>query len=99
MPDILAAQDADLARYRSLHAGLNGPLPHLDLQDARAQRDRRDRIPHIDAAARRREARNALIRGLDRLISDAAVATAAVGGVVGLGAAVRVVALYVGGVL
>jgi hypothetical protein len=91
--------DAEQARDRALHAGLDGPLPHLDLQDARAQRDRRDRIPHIDAEARQREARNALIRGLDRLIADASVAAGVIAAVVGLGAAARVVALFVGSVL
>ncbi len=91
--------DAEQAQYRALNAALAGPLPHLEIAARRAQRDRRDRIPHIDAEARQREARNALIRGLDRLIADASVAAGVIAAVVGLGAAARVVALFVGSVL
>ena len=90
------AQDAEAARVRNLRAALAGPLPHLEIAGHRAQRDRLDRIPHIDADARRREARNELIRGLDNLIAEATGVVAVIAGGIGLGASAHVVALFVG---
>lgn len=63
--------DAEQTRYRALNAALAGPLPHLEIADRRAQRDRRAHIPHIDAAARVRAERNARLAALDGLLSGA----------------------------
>ncbi|AWN55038.1 hypothetical protein [Methylobacterium sp. 17Sr1-1] len=87
--------DAEQARYRALNAALAGPLPHLEIADRRAQRDRLDRIPHIDADARARAIRNEVIRGLDEAIASAVGAVAIVAASIGLGAAVH----FVGSVL
>ncbi|GJD63781.1 hypothetical protein [Methylobacterium frigidaeris] len=94
--------DAELVRHRALNAAPPTELlPHLAAQHYRAQRDRRDthRIPHIDADARLRAARNELAAGLDHLIANAALAAGAVAALVGLCASAQVVALFVGGVL
>ncbi|AWN47184.1 hypothetical protein DK419_13370 [Methylobacterium terrae] len=149
------AQDRDLARYLDLHAGLNRPLPHLEIADRRAQRDRHEQIatayaaqvreaiptvsdellddwrraaesygarvivgdlpgdelarlcdeelagrrvsiPHIDADA---VSRAILTDRADRIAANAAAAVGAVAGIVALGAAAQVVALFVGSIL
>lgn len=88
--------DAEQTRYRALNAALAGPLPHLDLADRRAQRDRLDRIPHLDAEAVRQAI---LIDRADRLAAAASNAVGAAALIVALGASAQVVALFVGGVL
>ncbi|KMO28543.1 hypothetical protein [Methylobacterium aquaticum] len=85
---LVDAQTADLARYLKLNAGL-----------ARVDLDPDFAIPHIDADARLRAARNDLAAGLDHLLTNASQVAGAVAAIVGLGAAMQVVALYVGGVL
>lgn len=92
MQTTLNILDAEQARYRALNVALAGPLPHLEIAD---RRDRLDRIPHIDADARRRQARNDLIRGLDEVIATAVGAVAVIAASIGLGAAVH----FVGGIL
>jgi len=91
--------DAEQARYRALTTALTGPLPHLEAADRRAQRDRLDRIPHLDADARLRAARNDLAAGLDHLLANASLAVGAVAGIVTVGASVQVVIQFVGGAL
>jgi hypothetical protein len=93
--DILAAQNRELTRYHALHTDLNGPLPHLEIANRRAQRDRRDAIPHIDADARARAIRNELVRGLDEVIATAVGVVAVLAASIGLGATVH----FVGSVL
>lgn len=90
-------QDAEAVRVRALRAALNGPIPHLEIADRRAQRDRRDafHVPHIDADAQLRAARNELVRGLDEAIASAVGAVAVLAASISMGAA----ALFVGSVL
>ena len=84
--------DAEQTRYRALNAALAGPLPHLEIADRRAQRDRRAHVPHIDAAARTRAERNARLAVLDDLVAGfvvilgaALVSATAAGAVVVIG--------------
>lgn len=85
--------DAEQARYRALAARLaTAPLPHLEIADRRAQRDRRAHVPHIDAAARTRAERNARLAVLDDLVAGfvvilgaALVSATAAGAVVVIG--------------
>jgi hypothetical protein len=89
--------DAEQAQYRALNATLaTAPLPHLETADRRAQRNRLARIPHIDADVVRRAI---LTDRADRIVGRASMAAGVMAGVVALGAAAQVVALYVGGVL
>ncbi|MGE7415863.1 hypothetical protein [Methylobacterium tarhaniae] len=96
MQTALNILDAEQARYRALNARLaTAPLPHLEIADRRAQRDRLDRIPHIDADAQARAIRNEVIRGLDEAIASAVGAVAVLAASISMGAA----ALFVGSVL
>jgi hypothetical protein len=97
MHSALNILDAEQARYRALNAALAGPLPHLEIADRRAQRDRRDafHLPHIDADAHARAIRNELVRGLDEAIATAVGAVAVLAASIGMGAAVH----FVGSVL
>jgi hypothetical protein len=86
--DIPDAQNRDLCRYLDLHAGLKAaPVDDQPLV-----------IPHLDADARDRAARNELIAGLDHLIANASAAVGVVAGIVGLGASAQVILQFVGGV-
>ncbi|MGE7418613.1 hypothetical protein [Methylobacterium tarhaniae] len=88
--------DAELVRYRALNAALSSEsLPHLAVQHYRAQRDRLEHVPHINADARARAIRNELVRELDEAIATAVGAVAVVAVSIGFGAA----ALFVGSVL
>lgn len=87
--------DAEQARYRALNAALAGPLPHLEIADRRAQRDRLDRIPHIDDAARARAERNASLAAWDSVLAGLAV----IAGTAMFSAVVAAAAFVIGGVL
>ncbi|WP_288579788.1 hypothetical protein [uncultured Methylobacterium sp.] len=87
--------DHEQAQYRALNAALAGPLPHLEIADRRTQRDRLDRIPHIDAAARARAERNARLAAWDSVLAGAAV----IAGTMLFSAVVAAAAFVIGGVL
>ncbi|BAQ49473.1 hypothetical protein [Methylobacterium aquaticum] len=88
--------DAEQANYRALNARLaTAPLPHLEIANRRAQRDRRVHIPHIDAAAHARAERNARLAAWDGVLAGAAV----IAGTALFSAVVAAAAFVIGGVL
>ena len=88
--------DAEQASYRALNAALaTAMLPHLEIADRRAQRDRRADLPHIDAAARARAERNARLAAWDSVLAGLAV----IAGTAAFSAVVAGAVVVIGGVL
>lgn len=85
--------DAEQARHRDLTAALASvpaiepPLSPLD------------RVPHLDADAHHRAVCNDLAGRLDLLLSNAAALAGGGAAIIAIGASVRFVTLFVGGVL
>lgn len=95
MHNALTILDAEQTRYRALNAALAGPLPHLEIADRRAQRDRRTHVPHIDAAAHARAEHKARLAAWDGVLAGAAV----IAGTALFSAVVAAAAFVIGGVL